>query len=116
MRRKQDTLIPIEISIISTALALFNRGDGYFHGFLLAKEMQEQEGARLLTAHGTLYKALGRLAERGLLESHWEDAETAAAENRPRRRLYRVTGEGAKALLAAEIEAPRRLVSRRVIL
>ena len=56
---------------------------------------------RRLTAHGTLYKALGRLAEAGLLEARWEDAETAEAEGRPRRRLYRVTGAGASALADA---------------
>ena len=56
--------------------------------------MREQSGSRALTAHGTLYKALGRLEERGLLTSAWEDA--AAAEGRPRRRLYELTGEGAR--------------------
>ena len=54
--------------------------------------MREQRGSRALTAHGTLYKALGRLEERGLLTSAWEDA--AAAEGRPRRRLYELTGRG----------------------
>ena len=33
--------------------------------------MREQSGSRALTAHGTLYKALGRLEERGLLTSAW---------------------------------------------
>ncbi len=58
------------------------------------KEEEEQSGSRSLTAHGTLYKALGRLEEFGLLSSHWEDAETA--EGRPRRRLYELTGQGAR--------------------
>ncbi|MDQ3894944.1 MAG: PadR family transcriptional regulator [Actinomycetota bacterium] len=57
--------------------------------------MREASGARSLTAHGTLYKALGRLEESGLLTSRWEDA-AAAAEGRPRRRLYELTGEGAR--------------------
>lgn len=48
-----------------------------------------------LTAHGTLYKALGRLEEFGLLTSRWEDAATA--EGRPRRRLYELTSQGAEA-------------------
>ena len=56
--------------------------------------MREQSGSRALTGHGTLYKALGRLEEFGLLSSRWEDA--AAAEGRPRRRLYELTGEGAR--------------------
>jgi DNA-binding PadR family transcriptional regulator len=56
--------------------------------------MREQSGSRALTGHGTLYKALGRLEEFGLLSSRWEEAE--AAEGRPRRRLYELTGEGAR--------------------
>ena len=65
-----------------------------FHGFGLAQTMREQTGSRSLTCHGTLYKALGRLEEFGLLASHWEDS--AAAEGRPRRRLYELTGQGAQ--------------------
>ena len=65
-----------------------------FHGFGLAQTMREQRGARSLTAHGTLYKALGRLEELGLLTSRWEDAD--AVEGRPRRRLYELTGLGAR--------------------
>jgi len=67
---------------------------GSFHGFGLAQAMREQSGSRSLTGHGTLYKALGRLEEFGLLASRWEDP--AAAEGRPRRRLYELTGEGAR--------------------
>ena len=67
-------------------------GHATFHGFGIAQAMREQRGSRSLTAHGTLYKALGRLEEFGLLTSRWEDA--AAAEGRPRRRLYELTGAG----------------------
>ena len=42
--------------------------------------MREQRGSKALTAHGTLYKALGRLEDLGLLTSAWEDA--AEAEGR----------------------------------
>ena len=65
-----------------------------FHGFGLAQTMREHTGSRALTGHGTLYKALSRLEEFGLLVSHWEDA--TAAEGRPRRRLYELTAEGAR--------------------
>ena len=71
-----------------------------FHGFGLAQTMREQGGSRSLTAHGTLYKALSRLEEFGLLTSRWEDA--AAAEGRPRRRLYELTGQGAQAARQAQ--------------
>jgi PadR family transcriptional regulator, regulatory protein PadR len=74
---------------------LRSSGEATFYGFGLAQAMREQAGSRALTGHGTLYKALGRLEEFGLLASRWEDA--AAAEGRPRRRLYELTSKGARA-------------------
>lgn len=108
MRRKPGTLLPLEINILRTAVELHARGTGRFHGYLLASALKEREDAKLLTAHGTLYKALGRLAERGLLSSEWEDPAIAAAEERPRRRLYRITALGETALHDAEAAAPGR--------
>jgi DNA-binding PadR family transcriptional regulator len=105
MRRKSGTLLPIELSILETAIALRVRGAKYFHGFMMARELKEQRDARLLTAHGTLYKALDRLLKLGFLESEWEDPLVAAQEGRPRRRFYSVTAAGEAALAQAR-EAP----------
>lgn len=91
--RKPGTLLPLETEILDVALSMLRAGHANFHGFGLAQTMQEQRGSRSLTAHGTLYKALGRLEEFGLLTSSWEDA--AAVEGRPRRRLYQLTSQGA---------------------
>jgi DNA-binding PadR family transcriptional regulator len=98
MRRKPGSLIPIEVSILETGMELRRRGTKSFHGFLIAREIKDREEARLLTAHGTLYRALDRLAQMGLLESEWEDPLVAAAESRPRRRFYWVTAAGEAAL------------------
>lgn len=106
MRRKPGTLLPLEINILRTAVELHAHGTERFHGYLLASALKEREAAKLLTAHGTLYKALGRLAERGLLANEWEDPAIAAAEERPRRRLYRITALGETALRDAEAAAP----------
>jgi PadR family transcriptional regulator PadR len=100
-RRKAGTLLPLEEEILVTGLSLVRAGHATFHGFGLAQAMREQRGSRSLTAHGTLYKALGRLEEFGLLSSRWEDAD--AAEGRPRRRLYELTGHGAR--VAAKVVA-----------
>jgi PadR family transcriptional regulator PadR len=102
-RRKPGTLLPLETEILEVALSLLRAGHATFHGFGLAQTMREQSGSRSLTAHGTLYKALGRLEEFGLLTSHWEDA-AAAIEGRPRRRLYELTGEGARVAGSARAE------------
>jgi DNA-binding PadR family transcriptional regulator len=113
MRRKAGVLLPIEIAILQAGVDLMRTGDVDFHGYAIAKEIRERDGARQLTAHGTLYRALERLERGGLLSSQWEDPEVAAREERPRRRLYRVTAEGEVALEAAKqatpAESPKRL-------
>lgn len=43
---------------------------------------------------GTIYPILDRLLKLGWLERRWEEVDPAA-EGRPRRRLYRLTGVGA---------------------
>ena len=103
MRRRAGTLLPIELSILETGIELRVRGMAEFYGFLIAKEIKEREDARLLTAHGTLYKALNRMEKAGLLVSRWEDPLIAAEASRPRRRMYQVTvaGEGALAKVQA---------------
>lgn len=98
MRRRPGELVRLEAEILTAALALRRGGEDRFHGFRLAKVIAENEGARTLTAHGTLYKALGRLAAAGLLASVWEDPDAGAAEGRPRRRLYEVTGSAERAV------------------
>lgn len=93
-RRKPGTLLPLETEILDVALSMRRLGHRTFHGFGLAQIMRERSGSRALTAHGTLYKALSRLEEFGLLTSRWEDA--AAVDGRPRRRLYALTGQGVR--------------------
>jgi PadR family transcriptional regulator len=92
-RRKPGTLVPLEVEILEAALSMLRGGEASFHGFALAHRIRAERGSRSLTAHGTLYKALARLEEFGLLTSQWEDG--AAAEGRPRRRLYQLTKQGA---------------------
>ena len=103
MRRKPGALVPLEVEILELAAS---RRDP-FHGFEAAKVLAEGSATRSLTAHGTLYKALGRLAEQGFLEAEWEDPEVALEQGRPRRRLYRITGEGARRLATECRSAPR---------
>jgi PadR family transcriptional regulator PadR len=98
-------LIPIERSLLASALESATSGEREFHGYAIARIMRDREGARRLTSHGTLYRALDRLEAAGLVESRWEDPQLAADEGRPRRRLYRVTALGAQAAAQAS-EAP----------
>jgi DNA-binding PadR family transcriptional regulator len=113
VRRKAGSLVPLEVAICSAAVALCNRGVEQFHGYLLAKELKEASDAKLLTAYGTLYRALGRLEQMGLVTSAWEHPQIPADENRPRRRLYSITPDGRNAAAqavgdtAAPLIAPR---------
>lgn len=94
---------------MEVGIDLRRRGREAAHGFLLAKEMRDRDDARLLTAYGTLYKALARLEKAGFLDSVWEDPQIAADEGRPRRRSYRVTVAGETALAKHHTEqAPSR--------
>lgn len=104
MRRRRNSLLPLEAAILGAGIALRRSGQRSFHGFALAKAIADNDGVRRLTAHGTLYKALGRLNDRGLLTSRWEDPELAVDEGRPRRRLYEVTGAGERAHAAWTVE------------
>ena len=98
MRRKTGELVPLEVSILEASVGLAGHGIPEAHGYQLAKEIRDREGARRLTAYGTLYKALDRLERVGYLASRWEDPHDAAADSRPRRRFYRTTAVGEAAL------------------
>jgi DNA-binding PadR family transcriptional regulator len=91
----------LEETICACALELLRGGVREFHGFEIAKHVADGKDHRLLTAYGTLYRALGRLEQMGLLESRAEDPEIPAREGRPGRRLYTLTAAGETA--AAEI-------------
>lgn len=101
MKRKPGQLLSIEIAILQGAIGLMRAGALEFYGYAIAKEIRDQEAARRLTAHGTLYRALERMEKLGLLTCRWEDPEVAAAEQRPLRRLYQVTAAGELAVKEA---------------
>jgi DNA-binding PadR family transcriptional regulator len=63
---------------------------GYQYGF----DIIDQTGL----PSGTVYPALGRLEQDGLLKSAWENEQDAHAEGRPARRYYKLTAPGVKAL------------------
>src|SRR5215472_4489394 len=66
---------------------------------LLADPAAERYGLQLCEetglASGTIYPIVARLEQLGWVESNWEDPSRHVAEGRPRRRYYRLTGEGA---------------------
>ena len=103
-RRRVGTLLPLELAILASGMDV-QAAEGSFYGFALAQHLSDGAHGQKLTAHGTLYKALARLTDAGLLECEWEDPAVAEAARRPRRRLYRVSGMGEVAFSRARAEA-----------
>jgi PadR family transcriptional regulator PadR len=106
-RRKPGSILPIEQHILESVNELTQDGaDAY--GFSIARRMADAAGGKALTSHGTLYKALARLNESGVLEARWEAAEVGAVAGRPRRRLYLITAEGVAVL--EQVRKQRRIL------
>ena len=68
---------------LAVLAALAESPTQWWHGYDIAK--------RTALKSGTLYPILIRLADRGLLESSWEEEQPVG---RPRRHLYRLTADG----------------------
>ena len=66
------------------------------HGYAIAARLGQVSGGALQLNMGTLYPALMRLEQRGLLRGNW-----AITDNNRRARFYRLTRSGHK-LLEAE--------------
>ena len=118
MRRKAGALVPLELAICLCAVQLRRRGSAEFHGYEIAKRLGDVADQKLLTAYGTLYRALGRLEEMGLLRSRREDPRIAARENRPGRRLYTLTAAAEVAIedaRKAAADRPARRVRRKPV-
>ncbi|MDX6744921.1 PadR family transcriptional regulator [Actinocorallia sp. A-T 12471] len=84
--------------------------DGPLHGYAIIKRAESDSGGRVRLAVGTLYGALDRLAERGLIALDHEET----VNGRPRR-YFRLTDDGLTTLQAeaARLEAAAHLVTRR---
>src|SRR5262245_18922823 len=72
------------------ALAVLERGEA--HGFEILRRLEEAGCGALKLKEGSLYPALYRLEEAGLIRSAREDG--AANRRGPRRRVYHLTKKG----------------------
>jgi len=67
------------------------------HGLGIAADVKAFTGGRLVLGPGTLYGTIKRLAEAGLIE---DLGRASAEDDDPRRRYYRITARGRRALEA----------------
>jgi PadR family transcriptional regulator PadR len=72
------------------------------HGFELIGRLELAGCGSLRMKEGSLYPALYRMEERGLIKGRWE-AESADRRG-PRRRIYSLTGKGKRQLQAGRRE------------
>lgn len=69
---------------------------GPAHGHTIARVIENSSENALDVEQGSLYPALHRLEDRGLVSSAW-----GVSENNRRAKFYRITSEGRKELRAA---------------
>jgi PadR family transcriptional regulator PadR len=78
------------------ALSSLRRGPR--HGYAIIKELRERTNGELEVLEGTLYPALHRLEQAGLVKSRW------SMEAGRRRRVYELTRKGRRRLVDQESE------------
>ena len=76
-------------------------GGGEMHGYRVVCELRDRSGGEFDLPEGTVYPALHRLEKQGLLISAWDTAGPR------RRRVYRLSASGSRALAAQRREWSR---------
>jgi len=97
-------LLPLTPAAFHILLSLV---EGERHGYAIMREVEERTGGEVRLGPGTLYGAIKRLLEQGVVEEL--DVRTAPEAGEERRRYYRLTGYGRR-VVAAEAERLERLV------
>ena len=91
-----ENFLPLTPVAFEVLLAL---GDGTRHGYAIMREVEGRTDGRWSLHPGTLYRALGRLVDEGLLE----ELDPPADEDDQRRRYYGMTRLGRR-VASAEAE------------
>jgi DNA-binding PadR family transcriptional regulator len=99
-----QALLPLTPVALNVLLAL---ADGERHGYGIMLEVRQRTAGRVRLGPGTLYGAIKRLKEGGLIEESGHRPDPEADDER--RRYYRLSGFGAE-VLAAEVERLEGLV------
>ncbi len=89
MEKKTDVLQgTLDLMVLQTVDTL-----GPMHGYAIAGRIEQVSNGALQLNMGTLYPALMRLEQRGLLEARW-----GTSENNRRARFYEITRAGRREL------------------
>jgi DNA-binding PadR family transcriptional regulator len=93
--RDPASLLPLTPVVLNVLLAL---ADEERHGYGIMLEVRERTEGRMQLGPGTLYGAIKRLKEGGVIEEGGEGLDDVAEDER--RRYYRLTDFGSKVLTA----------------
>lgn len=93
-----DSILPLTPAVFHILIAL---ADGETHGYAIMQEVSRRSGGSVRLGPGTLYGAISRLLEEGLIEESDERPDPEMDDTR--RRYYRLTNFGGR-VLAAETE------------
>jgi DNA-binding PadR family transcriptional regulator len=104
MNRAPDELLPFTAIEFEILLSL---AGGDLHGYAILQDVETRTEGRLSLRPGTLYRAISRLLDHGLIA---EPDEPARAKPDPRRRTYHLTPEGRR-LAARDAERLARQVT-----
>ena len=103
-----ERFLPLTPVVLEIAMAL---ATGERHGYEIMQEVERRSEGRIVLHPGTLYRALARLLDQGLIE----ELEERRDGDDERRRYYRLTRLGHAAAhaeverLAGQVNAARRL-------
>ncbi|HEV2859382.1 MAG TPA: PadR family transcriptional regulator [Pyrinomonadaceae bacterium] len=103
--RDPEELLPLSPAAFHVLLAL---AEGERHGYAIIKDVESRTDGRVRMGPGTLYGAVKRMLDEGLIEE--SDERPDAALDDERRRYYRLTGFGRR-VAAAEAERLSGLVA-----
>jgi DNA-binding PadR family transcriptional regulator len=96
-----DRFLPLTPVVLEIALSL---AAGERHGYEIMQDVEGRTDGAIALHPGTLYRALGRLLDQGLIEELDERSAAGAPDsNDERRRYYRLTPLG-HAVARAEVE------------
>jgi DNA-binding PadR family transcriptional regulator len=92
---ESDPLLPLPTAVFHILVALADRDR---HGYSIMQDVTARTDGKVRLSAGTLYSAVRRMLEQGLIEELRESPDPASGDER--RRYYRLTRLGREAALA----------------